>query len=99
MQHICPQPHCDGLTFPQTAPVGNSAVHERMCRNCGFQYTFDPANVDEKKSGADFHLKAHAEAKAEAERLLEEPPEEEIVERAEEDAEPLDFEDYFGEGF
>jgi hypothetical protein len=29
-----------------------------MCRNCGHVYEFDPVQVDGKKTGADFHLKA-----------------------------------------
>ena len=61
MQHGCPK--CDGPTFPRTPPLGNSQVHDRTCRNCGLIYTFDPANVDKKKSGQDFHLKAHKDKK------------------------------------
>jgi hypothetical protein len=65
MQHVCPK--CAGPTYPRTAPVGNTAVHDRTCRNCGLIYTFDP-NADAVASGRDLHLKALEETKKKGEK-------------------------------
>jgi hypothetical protein len=47
--------------------VGNTAVHDRTCRNCGLIYTFGP-NADAVASGRDLHLKALEETKKKGEK-------------------------------